>query len=292
MGCSCSAPGIPWPSSVVTTANSKGSPVPLACCIPIPGTWSFTSLCIWSFRAQPLNTLRTVSAAHFLWLVLQHGLPKGLRRSRNFGLFHPNLQAPPKPGAAAPRAQARRDGAQPHGSAASIERTPQAAASLLRVSDADRASARHAPGSQGWRDRTARCSTRGASSLSRQRNGTTERQHAPRAWRQGSSKKPPFAPSRPCNEGGRDNKRRLRQSRCATRPSASANLAKDVSCDGTRRHAGLVQQPDQIAASRDLSLFVELSLELPFSQRIDTHVRPANKFPWLIRIKKLEINCL
>ena len=35
------------------------------------------------------NTTRTVSGAHFLWLVLQHVLPKGLRRSRNFGLAHP-----------------------------------------------------------------------------------------------------------------------------------------------------------------------------------------------------------
>ena len=38
------------------------------------------------------NTLRTVSGAHFLWLVLQHVLPKGLRRSRNFGLLHPNCK--------------------------------------------------------------------------------------------------------------------------------------------------------------------------------------------------------
>ena len=38
------------------------------------------------------NTLRTVNGAHFLWLVLQHVLPKGLRRSRNFGLAHPNCK--------------------------------------------------------------------------------------------------------------------------------------------------------------------------------------------------------
>ena len=38
------------------------------------------------------NTLRTVSGAHFLWLVLQHVLPKGFRRSRNFGLAHPNCK--------------------------------------------------------------------------------------------------------------------------------------------------------------------------------------------------------
>ena len=38
------------------------------------------------------NTTRTVSGTHFLWLVLQHVLPKGFRRSRNFGLAHPNCK--------------------------------------------------------------------------------------------------------------------------------------------------------------------------------------------------------
>ena len=38
------------------------------------------------------NTTRTVNGTHFLWLVLQHVLPKGLRRSRNFGLLHPNCR--------------------------------------------------------------------------------------------------------------------------------------------------------------------------------------------------------
>jgi len=33
---------------------------------------------------------RTVSGATFLWLVLQHVLPKGLRRARNYGFLHPN----------------------------------------------------------------------------------------------------------------------------------------------------------------------------------------------------------
>jgi len=42
--------------------------------------------------ASGKNTTRTVSGAHFLWLVLQHVLPKGLRRSRNFGLLHPNCR--------------------------------------------------------------------------------------------------------------------------------------------------------------------------------------------------------
>jgi hypothetical protein len=35
---------------------------------------------------------RTVSGATFLWLVLQHVLPKGLRRSRNHGFLHPNCK--------------------------------------------------------------------------------------------------------------------------------------------------------------------------------------------------------
>jgi hypothetical protein len=33
---------------------------------------------------------RTVAGADFLWLVLQHVLPKGFRRARNFGFLHPN----------------------------------------------------------------------------------------------------------------------------------------------------------------------------------------------------------
>ncbi len=38
------------------------------------------------------STLRTVSGAPFLWLVLQHVLSMGFRRSRNFGLLHPNCR--------------------------------------------------------------------------------------------------------------------------------------------------------------------------------------------------------
>ena len=34
--------------------------------------------------------VRTLSGAAFLWLVLQHVLPKGFRRARNFGFLHPN----------------------------------------------------------------------------------------------------------------------------------------------------------------------------------------------------------
>ena len=33
---------------------------------------------------------RTLPGADFLWLMLQHVLPKGLRRARNFGFLHPN----------------------------------------------------------------------------------------------------------------------------------------------------------------------------------------------------------
>ena len=33
---------------------------------------------------------RTLPGATFLWLVLQHVLPKGFRRARHFGFLHPN----------------------------------------------------------------------------------------------------------------------------------------------------------------------------------------------------------
>ena len=35
---------------------------------------------------------RTLPGADFLWLVLQHVLPKGFRRARNFGFLHPNCK--------------------------------------------------------------------------------------------------------------------------------------------------------------------------------------------------------
>ena len=47
-----------------------------------------------SFRYRDSKTgrqaTRTVSGATFLWLLMQHVLPKGLRRARNFGFLHPN----------------------------------------------------------------------------------------------------------------------------------------------------------------------------------------------------------
>jgi len=49
-----------------------------------------------SFRYRNAKTgkmeRRTVSGARFLWLVLQHVLPKGFRRARNFGFLHPNCK--------------------------------------------------------------------------------------------------------------------------------------------------------------------------------------------------------
>ena len=68
------------------------------------------------------NTTRTVTGAHFLWLVLQHVLPKGFRRSRNFGLLHPNckqrqrlalLRMGRRPGAMVPGPAGMQPSAQP-----------------------------------------------------------------------------------------------------------------------------------------------------------------------------------
>ena len=47
-----------------------------------------------TFRYQNSTTkimeYKTVTGTEFLWLVLQHVLPKGFRRARNFGFLHPN----------------------------------------------------------------------------------------------------------------------------------------------------------------------------------------------------------
>ena len=47
-----------------------------------------------TFRYKEAKSGRTktrkVSGAKFLWLILQHVLPKGFRRARNFGFLHPN----------------------------------------------------------------------------------------------------------------------------------------------------------------------------------------------------------
>jgi hypothetical protein len=47
-----------------------------------------------TFRYQDSKTkrmqTRTLPGPQFLWLILQHVLPKGFRRARNFGFLHPN----------------------------------------------------------------------------------------------------------------------------------------------------------------------------------------------------------
>lgn len=47
-----------------------------------------------TFRYQNSETkhmeTREVTGAEFLWLLMQHVLPKGFRRSRNYGFLHPN----------------------------------------------------------------------------------------------------------------------------------------------------------------------------------------------------------
>lgn len=47
-----------------------------------------------TFRCQDSKTkkmqTRTLPGAKFLWLILRHVLPKGFRRTRNFGFLHPN----------------------------------------------------------------------------------------------------------------------------------------------------------------------------------------------------------
>ncbi len=47
-----------------------------------------------TFRYQNSKTkqwdFKTVSGEQFLWLILQHVLPRGFRRTRNFGFLHPN----------------------------------------------------------------------------------------------------------------------------------------------------------------------------------------------------------
>ena len=50
--------------------------------------------CQVSFRYRDAKTgkmeRKTLPGAQFLWLVLQHVLPRGFRRTRNFGFLHPN----------------------------------------------------------------------------------------------------------------------------------------------------------------------------------------------------------
>lgn len=46
----------------------------------------------WRHSKSGLMRARTVSGAEFLRLVLQHVLPKGLRRARSYGFLHPNAR--------------------------------------------------------------------------------------------------------------------------------------------------------------------------------------------------------
>lgn len=46
--------------------------------------------CRWRDSRTGKTQQRTVSGATFLWLVLQHVLPRGFRRARNYGFLHPN----------------------------------------------------------------------------------------------------------------------------------------------------------------------------------------------------------
>lgn len=40
-------------------------------------------------KSRQMRT-RTLPGTKFLWLILRHVLPKGIRRARNFGFLHPN----------------------------------------------------------------------------------------------------------------------------------------------------------------------------------------------------------
>lgn len=68
-----------------------------------------------SFRYRDAKTgkleRRTVPGAQFLWLVLQHVLPKGFRRARNYGFLHPNRKAVDRRAARAAKAYQRLTGA-------------------------------------------------------------------------------------------------------------------------------------------------------------------------------------
>ena len=46
----------------------------------------------WRDGKSGKTMLRTLNGATFLWLVLQHVLPKGFRRARNHGFLHPNCK--------------------------------------------------------------------------------------------------------------------------------------------------------------------------------------------------------
>ena len=122
--------------------------------------------------ASGKNTTRTVSGAHFLWLVLQHVKPQRVSALTQLWFAPSQLQAPRAAGAVAHGVQGWRDGARPGGHAAiraaCIERTPQTAVPLLRRGDGDRAPAHRTPGIQRCCSGATRCATRGTDYLSSQ----------------------------------------------------------------------------------------------------------------------------
>ena len=190
--------------------------------------------------ASGKNTTRTVSGAHFLWLVLQHVKPQGISALTQLWLAPSQLQAPPTADAVAHGAQAQRDGVLPGGHAvlytATLERAPQTEVPVLRLADGDRAPTHRTPRIQGWRGSAARCSTRGSHDLSSQR----ENRHWPAACPKGLvvvlGQKWLLASSHPCNEGGRGNKNCPCQADCATRASVPGKLPGYVFCTGHRPH--------------------------------------------------------
>ena len=50
------------------------------------------TFCYQESKTKKILT-RTVSGAHFLWLILQHVLPTRFRRARDYGFIHPNSKA-------------------------------------------------------------------------------------------------------------------------------------------------------------------------------------------------------
>ena len=92
-----------------------------------------------------------------------------------------------------------------------------------------------------------RCAARGSHPLNGQPGCTTSHQHAPRVclWWQSSFKKPPFAPSRPCNEGGRGQQTRPASDHVRYLPvSTGQTFERRFLCRLPARQSGLVQQPD------------------------------------------------
>ena len=114
------------------------------------------------------NTIRTVNGAHFLWLVLQHVLLKGFRRSRNFGLLHPNCKQRQRLTLLRMGCRLRATAPCPAGmpimqppAQPPLSERPKIAVPVLRRGDGDCALAYRAPGIQAWRGRAGWCSVRG-----------------------------------------------------------------------------------------------------------------------------------